>query len=140
MSKGPLVNPNRRQAYSVLFGIGSIIHEDLHLDEFNITNDNELEKLDNVRIEPLVLDEASPQRPSYFACYPNHLLPEPSGEEFEDMKKNATFIGGGDDDPEDPDSRPVYRACQVYRFGFSIYMQYFYFEAKEGKAPWATKP
>lgn len=139
MSKDPLTNPARRPAYELLFNITSTLYNNPHLEEFNIKSDNKLETLDDVQIEPLVLDEASPQRPSYFACYPSHLLSEPPDNVLEAFKRFGTDIGEDDDNPEDPFYRPVDRAYQVYQSGLNIYMTHYQYKVRRDNVPWVTR-
>ncbi|KAJ5587727.1 uncharacterized protein N7459_003492 [Penicillium hispanicum] len=49
---------------------------DFGVDEFDL---KQLEDL-NVRVDPMVLDETSPQKPSYFAAQPSHLILETNEE------------------------------------------------------------
>lgn len=63
---------------------------DFGVDEFDLKQLKDL----NIRVDPMVLDEASPQKPSYFAAQPSHLM----------LEANEETLGSynGLDDIEDP--------------------------------------
>lgn len=64
-----------REMREALRNVGLSI-KGLEVDEFDM---QQLRKF-NTRIDPMELDEASRYKPSYFAAYPGHLIPDPDDE------------------------------------------------------------
>ncbi|KAK2801206.1 hypothetical protein FQN51_005521 [Onygenales sp. PD_10] len=86
--------------------------KDLAVDEFS---PEQLKSL-NIRIDPMILDETSPRKPSYFAPYPAHLVPDPDEE----------VLGGaynGIDDEMEPFTRPAnhYPFQGLYKYAEPAY-------------------
>lgn len=100
----------------------------LQLDEFNLQH---LENL-NIHVDPITLDEISPQNPSYFAPYPRHLIPDPDDDAL------GGAYNGLDDETEHTFTRPVDRA-HVMNIYLSSYMSYCHLSAKGERAPWTSK-
>ncbi|KAF7122064.1 hypothetical protein CNMCM5793_000019 [Aspergillus hiratsukae] len=100
----------------------------LGVDEFDL---QQLKSL-NIRVDFMTLEETSPQKPSYFAPYPGHLLPDPN----EDTLGGA--YNGLDDETELSLTRPADRAY-VMDIYLSNYISHCGRFAKEERVPWTAK-
>lgn len=102
----------------------------LEVDEFDLQQLKDL----NVHVEHITLDEASTStsKPSYFAPYPAHLIPEPDDDALGGAYK------GLDGDTELSLTRPADRAYGIDRH-FSAYISYCDRKLKGKRFPWTSK-
>ncbi|KKZ60119.1 hypothetical protein EMCG_05144 [[Emmonsia] crescens] len=101
--------------------------KDLAVNEFDL---EQLKSL-NIRVDPMILDETSPHKPSYFAPYPEHLVLDPDEE----------ALGGaynGIYDEMEPFTRPANRAYEMNKH-LSHYIYYCSLFCEEERTPWTTK-
>ncbi|PYI02944.1 hypothetical protein BO78DRAFT_432520 [Aspergillus sclerotiicarbonarius CBS 121057] len=120
-------SPAHRQVRSTLTNLARKVNG-LGLDELDL---QQLKNL-NIRVDHLTPDDTSPQKPSYFASYPDHLVPEPKADDVRGP------YNGVDDETEYSLTRPADRAY-VMNIYLSSYMSYYDFNAKEERAPWISR-
>lgn len=85
----------------------------------------------NIHVEPMTLDETSPDRPSYFAPHPGCLIPEP-----DDDLRGA--YKGLDDETDPASHRPVDRAYWM-DVNLARYIAYYAWDAKGERAHCVAK-
>ncbi|KAK2805794.1 hypothetical protein FQN50_006070 [Emmonsiellopsis sp. PD_5] len=122
-------SPARRRMREALRSLTLSI-KGLGVDEFDL---HQLKGF-NIQIHPMTLDETSHTRhkPSYFAPYPGHLIPEPDDDAL------GGAYNGLDDETELSLTRPVDRAY-VMNIHLSCYISYCERNAKGERAPWTSK-
>lgn len=117
----------RRQVHATMRDI-ALKAKSLQVDELDVGQLNHL----NVQVDVVTLDEESPHKPSYFAPYPGHLVPEPNDDALGDT------YNGVDDETEHSFTRPVDRAY-VMEMYFSGYISYCDVNVKGERVPWFSK-
>ncbi|KAF9890256.1 hypothetical protein FE257_006169 [Aspergillus nanangensis] len=87
-----------------------------------------------IRIDELVLDEASSKKPSYFAPFPSHLIPDANEETL------GEAYNGQDDETEACFTRG-YDRSHVMNGHLSYYLQQcnFVTRAETERTPWTSK-
>ncbi|KAK2812587.1 hypothetical protein FQN50_001231 [Emmonsiellopsis sp. PD_5] len=101
--------------------------KDLAVNEFSPEQLNSL----NIHVDPMILDETSPRKPSFFAPYPAHLVPDPDEEAL-----GGTY--NGIEDEMEPFTRPANRAYEINRH-LSHYIYHCSLFCEEGRTPWTAK-
>ncbi|KAA8641642.1 hypothetical protein EYZ11_006838 [Aspergillus tanneri] len=119
-------SPTRRKMREALKNITQSI-KGLEVDKFDL---QQLKHL-NIRVDSLVLDESSPHKPSYFAPYPGHLVPNPDDDAL------GGPYNGLDDETEHSFTRPIDRAY-VMNIHLSSYISYCDTYAKGERPPWTS--
>ncbi|RJE18337.1 hypothetical protein PHISCL_09326 [Aspergillus sclerotialis] len=120
-------SPAHRQVRATLTNLARKANS-LRVDEFDL---QQLKELD-IHLDGITLDETSPHRPSYFAPYPGHSVPEPNDDDL------GGAYNGLDDETKYSLARPADRAY-VMDIHLSSYISYYDLHAQGERAPWISK-
>lgn len=103
---------------------------ELHADAFDMFPSD----IDQLRFEPLVLDEKSQDRPAFFTPLPASFLPDP--DENHDREYNQEYVSF-DSIPED--SRQPINCARAINYYFSAYAAHYFYgkHPKGGEIVWS---